>query len=442
MIKKLNIKKLFGQFNYEIEFKNTGITIITGPNGFGKSTILKIIEALADKDLYEICQFPFEELSVSLNNDEIVIKKTKSSVVVDECQLELYSKKLIENYRRRHELPFIERIGPETYVDMRFDKVLSIDEYKKILKESSEDEEPIKDKLIAVNYETARKNRKETNKFKELDKRFYTFKRNIGEIKFIKEQRLLRQETVEEGPYYSREKRSTVIEAINEIPSKLKKEIQETIVKHSQISSQLDSTFPSRLFDSIESIGQELFLDTFAEIILRQEKLQSYNLIKDLRVIAPKKFNSEYSKALKVYLDDTITKLSVFDDLLSKLDLFVEIVNNKLNFKRISVSSEYGVKIVQNDNKELELNKLSSGEQQIIVLYYDLIFGIQNKVVLLIDEPEISLHVAWQRELMNDFNKIIDLKNYNLSIIIATHSPQVINNNWHSIIDLGEQNGK
>ena len=123
-------------------------------------------------------------------------------------------------------------------------------------------------------------------------------------------------------------------------------------------------------FDSIESIGQELFLDTFAEIILRQEKLQSYNLIKDLRVIAPKKFNSEYSKALKVYLDDTITKLSVFDDLLSKLDLFVEIVNKKLNFKRISVSSEYGVKIVQNDNKELELNKLSSGEQQIIVLYF------------------------------------------------------------------------
>ena len=85
---------------------------------------------------------------------------------------------------------------------------------------------------------------------------------------------------------------------------------------------------------------------------------------------------------------------------------------------------------------------MSSVEQQIIVLYYDLIFGIQNKVVLLIDEPEISLHVAWQRELMNDFNKIIDLKNYNLSIIIATHSPQVINNNWHSIIDLGEQNGK
>ena len=65
-----------------------------------------------------------------------------------------------------------------------------------------------------------------------------------------------------------------------------------------------------------------------------------------------------------------------------------------------------------------------------------------DKMVLLIDEPEISLHVAWQRTLMEDLNKIIGLKEDSLSVIVATHSPQVINNNWNDIIDLGEQNAR
>ena len=34
------VKKLFGKFNYKFKLKKSGITIITGPNGFGKTTIL------------------------------------------------------------------------------------------------------------------------------------------------------------------------------------------------------------------------------------------------------------------------------------------------------------------------------------------------------------------------------------------------------------------
>ena len=39
---KIQFKGLFGRFDYTIEFKKDGLTIITGPNGFGKSTILKL----------------------------------------------------------------------------------------------------------------------------------------------------------------------------------------------------------------------------------------------------------------------------------------------------------------------------------------------------------------------------------------------------------------
>lgn len=42
MIKSIQLHKLFGRFNYNISMKSGGVTIITGPNGFGKSTILRI----------------------------------------------------------------------------------------------------------------------------------------------------------------------------------------------------------------------------------------------------------------------------------------------------------------------------------------------------------------------------------------------------------------
>ena len=93
--------------------------------------------------------------------------------------------------------------------------------------------------------------------------------------------------------------------------------------------------------------------------------------------------------------------------------------------------------ISSDEGKNLLLDELSSGEQEILVLFYKLIFE-SDVNLLLIDEPEISLHIAWQKELMNDFKEVINL-NKGMQMIIATHSPQIISDNWDLQIDLGEQ---
>ena len=81
------------------------------------------------------------------------------------------------------------------------------------------------------------------------------------------------------------------------------------------------------------------------------------------------------------------------------------------------------------------LSDLSSGEQEILVLFYKLIFE-SDVNLLLIDEPEISLHIAWQKELMENLKSVVNLKK-NIQVIIATHSPQIISHNWDLQIDLG-----
>ncbi|HGH3627208.1 TPA: AAA family ATPase, partial [Acinetobacter baumannii] len=81
-------------------------------------------------------------------------------------------------------------------------------------------------------------------------------------------------------------------------------------------------------------------------------------------------------------------------------------------------TSKYGEK------KELKLSELSSGEQHQIVLFYELIFLAESGTYYLIDEPEISLHVDWQRSFLDDIARVEKLRGH--KFLIATHSPQII----------------
>ena len=76
----------------------------------------------------------------------------------------------------------------------------------------------------------------------------------------------------------------------------------------------------------------------------------------------------------------------------------------------------------------MDLDQLSSGEQHEVVLLYELIFNVKDDVLVLIDEPEISLHVTWQKEFLSDLLRIIELQN--IQVMIATHSPAIINGRW------------
>lgn len=136
-------------------------------------------------------------------------------------------------------------------------------------------------------------------------------------------------------------------------------------------------------------------------------------------------------------MEDANAKYKVFESIIDKLDLYQQIVNHKLRFKSMKLSRTEGIQVISDEDVLLSLSDLSSGEQEILVLFYKLIFE-SDVSLLMIDEPEISLHIAWQKEIMDDLRNIVKF-NKNIQVIIATHSPQIISNNWDLQIDLGEQ---
>jgi predicted ATP-binding protein involved in virulence len=82
------------------------------------------------------------------------------------------------------------------------------------------------------------------------------------------------------------------------------------------------------------------------------------------------------------------------------------------------------------------LAALSSGEQNETIILFELLFMAKPETLVLIDEPETSLHVSWQQEFLNDL-KVIRSVNP-LSFLIATHSPSIINESWDLTQDLSD----
>ncbi|HTE48323.1 MAG TPA: AAA family ATPase [Candidatus Paceibacterota bacterium] len=114
------------------------------------------------------------------------------------------------------------------------------------------------------------------------------------------------------------------------------------------------------------------------------------------------------------------TRLQRFTDAFHKVyegeKTFSEI-KNKNNSKKII--------FIDKNGEEISLNELSTGEKQIIyrVGYILKNLGNMNGGIILIDEPEISLHPTWQIKLKDFLFEMF--KDHNIQIIIATHSPYI-----------------
>ena len=89
MIKRITMNNLFGRFCYDITLKDGGVTIITGPNGFGKSTILKVIDALSSMNFYFFYKIDFNNIKIEFDNGKVfnVVRNNNNSISYDGINL-------------------------------------------------------------------------------------------------------------------------------------------------------------------------------------------------------------------------------------------------------------------------------------------------------------------------------------------------------------------
>jgi ABC-type cobalamin/Fe3+-siderophores transport system ATPase subunit len=84
------------------------------------------------------------------------------------------------------------------------------------------------------------------------------------------------------------------------------------------------------------------------------------------------------------------------------------------------------------DEKMLHWSELSSGEKQLLIILLTILCQDENPSILMMDEPEISLHLLWQYELI----EIVRTLNPNCQLIIVTHSPSIFGKGWRDKVTL------
>jgi ABC-type lipoprotein export system ATPase subunit len=113
-------------------------------------------------------------------------------------------------------------------------------------------------------------------------------------------------------------------------------------------------------------------------------------------------------------------------------DLFLKTVKEFITDKNFEFFA--GKLIISNEFGEIDHSKLSSGEKQLIILLIEALLQNNRKHVFLADEPELSLHIAWQRNIIPAITKL----NPYAQVIVATHSPEIAAKYRGSIFDMEE----
>jgi predicted ATP-binding protein involved in virulence len=445
-LKEIRIAKLFGHFNHKVPLNNKDkITIITAPNGYGKTMILKVLNAAFNRKMSFIKNLEFESIFFIFKDKYLSFKKNENedlyislylgapnehdvsdATPVETCLVdEIIDLGDIPNAvlnKVDSYIPHLDRMEKNQWYDHQDDEVLNITE--------------ILDKYDSL----ASSLGLSTSGYPEwLDEILSSINVHI-----VQDQRLILRSEINNSPHHIRRKgNKRTIDTIEKYSVDLTNMMTSCNTSYSEISKRLDGSLPTRLLSKQNEIRILELNDLKVRLKgLREknERLKKHNLLitDDQSIFNIGEISTQDIKILSLYVQDNNEKLGAYNDLLSRIELFTDILNNKgLAFKKIVVNPEKGFLFVNDSGKELKLTQLSSGEQHEVVLVYELIFIAKDNDLVLIDEPEISLHIAWQKEFLEDIKRIIDIQN--VSIVIATHSPQIIDNNWDLTVDLEDE---
>jgi len=229
------------------------------------------------------------------------------------------------------------------------------------------------------------------------------------------------------------------------------KQIEDSIIKQfragqratsDKVKNAFFNTISNAVDIEMEQVNYDLPVD-FNERIEKKrnvlislvEKLDKSGLQKKLLNYLNKQNPSseiEGSKIFRVLLINILGKVEEENVELKSISKLIEIFNSHLyrNKKLIVTEEETFIEISKNTTHNL--NKLSSGERHLLTfLTLFLIMG-RNRSFFIIDEPEISLNMVWQRELIPLLSELSP----DSQIIVATHSPSISHKNSNYLVKL------
>jgi len=152
---------------------------------------------------------------------------------------------------------------------------------------------------------------------------------------------------------------------------------------------------------------------------------------------APENRKNAISEALTPFVDSLQARMKTLQPVADLVESLQTEASQYFWDKKISFNIMDGLHVQDMDEDEIKLDWLSSGEQQLLFMLCAVALMRDNDSLVLIDEPEISLNIKWQRKIMDSLINISG--SFKVQFIVATHAFEILSQHQEQISNLNSK---
>lgn len=374
MLSEIKIEGLYGLYSYTLDFRpdRNPYCFVTGSNGYGKTTLLRMIDALYSRDFSALASIEFREFDLKFQDGYHIYVSQHREYDSDSSSDE------------------VEPVKTELYFASDYENIPGSDETYEWASTDEEDEK--------LNNMTA-----------------YLASHPIY---FITDKRLFKG---------GRKGRSD--ESLESLMQRFLQDLQ----------LRINNKLQQGMLQAYDPISKEEYEEAVSKMKPLIESLKKYELVS--------------GNILSAYTDDSAaichSRIAAIEQALdgdelrdvANLDALCVVMNNySFANKHIELSPYFGFRFKAEDENGtlLAFDQLSSGEQHVMLMNFDVLFDLEDETLVLIDEPELSFHIEWQGQFMANLAEMVASRK-DLQFIICTHAPEMFGYDWNVSVDLFEQ---
>ena len=414
-IRTISVQKLFGEFNYDLGPTDAGsnarVLVLYGSNGTGKTTILKLVRDLLSSDFDSGCRTriastQFQSVRVGFVSGVSVEAVRKPGEISGGFRWII----------RRPDHPVL-----ELNVGSRAKNLSRLEEMDPNFRAAYEQMREFVGNLAPeINY----LDDKRTFPSGSSEGRFATHRMPDGSFRKISI-----------GP--GSDATDPVDSVLGDIMHAVRRE---AFLRSNHGASNSQSIYTSLIERlaagnwraSVESKkGLEALVSMLREVQRRSEVLSAYGLVAPLDHAemehaldsADTGSISIVSEVLTPYIESMTARFDALESLYTDIDAWVRNINDFLEPKRVRFKVGEDLQLLSKKSKNLDVETLSSGERHLMFMMGKAFLMRSSKGLMLIDEPEISLNVKWQRDLVRAL--VAAFGGSGVQLVIATHSLEI-----------------
>lgn len=436
-ITRIRIHKLFGHLNYDIPPKNSitahndlltydDLLILYGDNGSGKTTILRLLfNLLSTREgrglKTYLARTPFQRFEINLNGG--------SSVLLDKPSGQLiggYTIRIVGPDGKPEEFPLAANAdgsiraegNPFTELRQSMER-LGVSLY--FLPDDRKVQTDFSDDMIEERVRVY------------TDQALRAALMRGGRITSDVRQRIIRADEDSEGESHHLQ--------IGPVLRALVSTLSRQTIQGSNIGEENASSIYLRVVERLTNVNwPEANEQPDADLILRIQNLNSniqhfarFGLLANfpadqfIKILneASHHDRTTISGVLQPYLDGLEARLNALQELYDIISTYIDTLNSFFSGKRINLNiQQEGITVTSQWGEAIDPNFLSSGERQLLLLLSNTVLARKRSSIFIIDEPELSLNVKWQRQLVEALLRCSH--GGGIQYILASHSLELI----------------